>query len=129
MKPFFQNVSTRSLKGSSLRLTFIRVQPGEKTSDAAGSQSYARIGRSVIQVDRVSVGCDSLSAREDNIAHITAPFIGRFWSEDPRIAALQANIRPFQIEEREAKSINTARCGLPHAMVNYQPSLGSFNRR
>jgi len=77
------DLSPRSLKCATLCLTSIRVQPGKKTADAPGGQSDAGIGRSVIQLDGVSIRSDGLPAREHNIVHIAVPFIRSLRPEDP----------------------------------------------
>src|ERR1035441_4020394 len=79
----FPYLSPHLLECPALCLTSIRVQPGEKTSDAARGQCDAGIGCTVIQVDRVSVSSDGLSAREDDIVHIAVPFIRSLWPEYP----------------------------------------------
>ena len=77
----------------------IQFQPRQKTTNASGGQGHARVGCSVIKVDRVSIGSNGLSAGKDNIAHITSPFVGGLWAKHPRVSPLQADVRPVQVEK------------------------------
>src|ERR1035437_3014331 len=117
------------LKSSSFSLARIRLQPGEKTTDAAGGHRHAGICRTVIKVDGVSICADGLSARKHNSLHVSAQLIRGFRAEHAGVSPLQAYIRMFQIEERQTQAINAARCRLPHSVIDHQPSLGCFYRR
>jgi len=120
---------TGKLKGASGSWTQIGVQPREETADAARGQRNAGIGRAVIKSYGIPVRADGLPTRENDIVDISATFIWRFRTEYPRNSALQAYLRPLQIEERQPQAIDTSRCGLPHAMVDSQPTFCGFNRR
>ncbi len=119
----------RQLKCASLCLTTIGIQPGKQAADAPCRQGNAGISSTVIQIDRVSISPDSLSARKHNVIHVSTTFITRLRAEDPGISALQTDLRLFKIEERQAEAIDASRCGLPHAVVNHEPTFCRFNRR
>ena len=97
-------------KLKSLRLCWvrIRVQPGKQRTNAARSQRHTGIACSVIQIDSVSICADGLSARKHDVFHVSATLIRCFRTEDPGITSLQADLRTFQIEEREAQAIDAS---------------------
>jgi hypothetical protein len=83
MMLFLLLMPAHKLKRTSLRWTYIRVQPGEQAANASRGQRYAGVGRSVIEVDGVPVSADGLSARKHDVIDVSATFIGGFGPEDP----------------------------------------------
>lgn len=77
---------------------------------------------------RVTVQPDRLPAREDDILDISAALIRRFRTEDPRVPALQANLRILQIEQRQTNPVDAAGGRLANAVVQRQPALRGFNQ-
>ena len=75
-------------------------------TDAARGQRNAGVGRTVIQIDRISIRADGLPAGEDNILDVSTALIPGSWTEDPGIPALQADLRLLQIEERQPQAID-----------------------
>ena len=86
----------------------IRVQPGQQFANAAAGQRDAGIGGTVIEIDGVTVGCHGVAARKDDVLNISVTFVVRFGREHPGIAAIQAFVRLFKIEERETEAIDGA---------------------
>jgi hypothetical protein len=66
----------------------MRIQPRKKSADAAGSQCHARVSRSVIEINGVSVFTNRLSAWEHDIAYVASALVWGFWPEYPGISAL-----------------------------------------
>jgi len=107
----------------------MRLQPGEKSTNAAGGHGHARICCSVIEVNGVTIRSNCLSAGKDDIPNISRPLIVGFGAKHPGIPSLQADIRPINVEEREPQTIDTAGRRLSHSVIEHQPALCCFNRR
>ncbi len=67
----------------------VDFQPGQQSRNAAGRQRHAGVSRPVVQVNRVTVSADGLTAREDDLTAVSATLLRGFRAEDPAISALQ----------------------------------------
>ena len=109
--------------GYSICRTWIRIQPSEEGGDVACGKRDTGIGSSVIEVDRVSIRVDRLSTWKHYIVHVSSAFIWSFGSEHPGFASLKAKIRPFEIEQCEAQTIDAAGGCAPNPVIDRQPSF------
>lgn len=95
------SLSDASLSGSSIRAR-VRFEPCEQRTYAARGDGHTGIRCAVIQVDRVSVRADRLSAGEYNVADISAALVRSFWTKHPGVSSLQADIWTIEIKEGKA---------------------------
>src|SRR2546430_1860816 len=79
--------------------TPVVVQPVKEFSNASRRQRDAGIRRAVVEIDRVTVGADGVSARECDIADVSVALVIRFGPEDPRIPAKETLIGLVEREE------------------------------
>ena len=96
-------------------LAGIQVESGQQPTDAPGCQRNAGIAGAVIQIDRVSIRADRLSAGEDDIFHIPVTLVLSLRPEHPRVSALQADARILKVKQRRAQTVSLApdRCDRP----------------
>ena len=73
-------------------------QPVEQLADASRGQCHTGIGGAVIQVHRVAVGRDGVTAGKDDVADVAFALVRFLGTEYPVLAALEAFLRRLQIE-------------------------------
>ena len=106
-------VMRRSLRNSQARSgsrAGIRIEPFKEATDACSGKGNAGIGCSVVNVDGVAIGGDGLAAREDDVMDVSDALVGSFRTEDPRVSALQADLRLVEVKKSEAQAIDAPRC-------------------
>ena len=80
-------------------------------------------------MNRVSIRADGLAAGKNNVTHISATLVWGLGAEHPRVSSLEADFRPLEVKECEAKPIDASRGSSPHSVVDHQPAVRRFNRR
>src|SRR6185312_17486361 len=98
----------------------VSIEPAQDLCDAPSRQRDAGIGGTVVQVDAVAV--ERVPARKGHVADVAFAFIGRFRSEDPRVATQYTSFGRFQIEERGPEPVQAAGSGSPDTVVQHEPS-------
>ncbi len=63
-----------------------------KNANATDRQGNARIRRAIIEVDGVAISGNGVSASKDDVVHIPEPLVEFFWTNEPFVAAFQAQL-------------------------------------
>ena len=96
----------------------------ENGPNTSGGQGNTGIRRAIVHVKGVAIGGNRHTTRKDYIVHVPATLVRFFRAENPLIAAFQTAFRTMQIKQREPQPVETAGGGLPHAVIDHQPTLG-----
>src|SRR5258708_33312466 len=92
-------------------------------------QGNTGIARAVVQIDCVIIGADCITTWEHHIIHGASPLIRLFWPYNPCIAPQSTDFRMLKVEQRNAKSIQSATGRLSHPMIDHEPAFCGFNGR
>ena len=109
-------------------MSAIFIQPVKHILNTSGGQRHAGIRSAIIEVERISIGTDGITAREYYIAYITGKLVRFLRAKDPFVAAQQAARWVFQVKEGQAQTINCSRRGIAYTMINDQPAAIRFDR-
>ena len=83
----------------------------------------------IVKAQRVAVWLQHVPAWEDYVAHIAHALVILLRPEDPLVAADQAALRGFQVEERQPQAVQRPGGGRPHPVINHQPAALRLDRR
>src|ERR1700722_2047330 len=92
----------RSILGSLPPLaTAVGVQPREQRTNAGPSEGDRAIGGSIIDIERVAIGVDRISAGEHDVVNVAVTLVFRLRPKDPRITTQQAFRRILKFEKSQ----------------------------
>src|SRR5512147_1373447 len=92
-----------------------RLKPLKKAAHTAGGEGNPGVRCAIVEANSIPVWPQGVSARKDNIIHVTALLVGLLRTEDPFVAALQTDFRRLQIKQSESQSVYRPGGGLAHA--------------
>jgi hypothetical protein len=105
------------------------VEPGKESFNAASGQRHAGVAGPVVKIDGVPVVPDGLPARKDHLGDISVPLVWGLRAEDPAVSALQAYIRPVEVEQSQTETVNAAGSGPADAVINCKPAFFGLDER
>src|SRR5689334_23091961 len=103
-----------SIRSLSIQLTLVlasnimmamSIQPVQESIYTCRGESDAVICSAIVQAQRVSIRQDDMTTGKDHISNIPNTLIILFSSKDPLITADQANLRRFQVKERNPQPV------------------------
>ena len=83
----------------------VGIQPIEESADLCGRQCDVVIGSAIVQPQRIAIRLQNMATGKDNIADIADTLVIFLGTKDPFVAADEASLWCFQIEEGETKPI------------------------
>lgn len=99
-KPWCTKLNAFSrLSGDAGQFRSVFCKPSKKLFDAGFRETDARIGGTVVNVERVSIWQDRISARKNGERNVTLHFIAGFRPEYPVLPTAEARLRVVFVKE------------------------------
>src|SRR5690349_15499493 len=104
------------------RSRLLAVEPTQELLDAPRGERDARVRGAVVEVERIAIGADRVPARKGDVADVAGSLVGCLGAKDPGVAASDAMVRMFEIEQRKTEPVQAAASRLSDPVIEHQPS-------